>query len=714
MSGIPKIYNGKPLIHAWPYRDSQGQIIGIVGRYQDGSGKKDIVPFFKRSGSGWAAGAPDDPRPLFGLDRLAKQPKNKAIILPEGEKSAAAGQGLGICAVTSLGGANAANNTDWTPFNGFKTVYLLPDNDKPGEHYAQTAYRALMALDSPPTVKIIRLEGLPDGGDIVDWLQNHAPDWDGYAPFPADSTAWAVAELKTKLKTAEPVPDSWRVADENINVPEWEAPTPISITLKPVQAFDGTMLPDAFAVWVQDIARRQASPVDYGAIGAMVALSSVIGKKGAVQPNKCSDWIVVPNLWGLAIGRASAKKSPALSEVLKPLDRLEIDGKQQFDAEKSRNDAELMTAKIIRDIAEKDAIDLLKKKDNKAENRAVAEILLRESADSMANIQAPTRRRFKVNDVTIEKLGELLNENPNGLLLYRDEIAGFLKTIDREDRANDRAFYLECFDGKGRYTFDRIGRGTIDIESTCVALLGGIQPTRLQGYLHHAMNGGSGDDGFIQRFQLMVYPDLTKDHPIDTYPDTQAKNAAYAVFDRLAVWEGFGDNPARFAPDAQAVFDDWYLDLFDRQRADDIHPAIESHLGKFNSLVPSLAVIIHLADDSTHNDRISLKSLLKAIAFSGYLESHAMRIYGSAIDPIEAHASTILKKIQSGHLQDKFTPREIKQGGWTGLDTMDTINDALAVLVELGYLRPFITKKPSGGRTSKKFLIHPEIAKAPK
>ena len=69
---------------------------------------------------------------------------------------------------------------------------------------------------------------------------------------------------------------------------------------------------------------------------------------------------------------------------------------------------------------------------------------------------------------TIERLGELLNENPNGLMLYRDEISGFLKTIDRDDRSNDRAFYLECFNGLGRYTYDRIGRGTIDIESLCL------------------------------------------------------------------------------------------------------------------------------------------------------------------------------------------------------------------------------------------------------
>ena len=83
-------------------------------------------------------------------------------------------EGLGIVAITSLGGAQTANKADWTPLDGFKTVCLLPDHDAPGEHYAQDVYAALSALESPPTVKVLRLHDLPEGGDVVDWLQHHA------------------------------------------------------------------------------------------------------------------------------------------------------------------------------------------------------------------------------------------------------------------------------------------------------------------------------------------------------------------------------------------------------------------------------------------------------------------------------------------------------------------------------------------------------------
>ena len=112
-------------------------------------------------------------------------------------------------------------------------------------------------------------------------------------------------------------------------------------------------------------------------------------------------------------------------------------------------------------------------------------------------------RRYVVNDSTVEKLGELLNENPNGVLLFRDELSGWLRTMDREGHENDRAFFCESWNGTGSYVYDRIGRGTVYIPAACLSLLGGIQPGPLQGYLQEVFGRGATDNGLIQRFQLM-------------------------------------------------------------------------------------------------------------------------------------------------------------------------------------------------------------------
>jgi len=100
MNGIPQSYNNKQLVHSWPYKDANGDVLGIVARYQNGTDKKDIVPF-KRNGSGWTPGIEPGLRPLFGMDKLASHDKTKAAFVCEGEKTTSALQSIGLTAVTS-------------------------------------------------------------------------------------------------------------------------------------------------------------------------------------------------------------------------------------------------------------------------------------------------------------------------------------------------------------------------------------------------------------------------------------------------------------------------------------------------------------------------------------------------------------------------------------------------------------------------------------
>jgi hypothetical protein len=166
-----------------------------------------------------------------------------------------------------------------------------------------------------------------------------------------------------------------------------------------------------------------------------------------------------------------------------------------------------------------------------------------------------------------------------------------------------------------------------------VSILGGIQPGPLGHYLRSAMQGGEGDDGLLQRFQLLVWPDITKAwRNVDRWPDGESKRQAYAVFTRLntitssdvnaTVDEGHGGIPyVRFSDDAQAVFDEWRSALEHRLREGREHPAIEAHLAKYRSLIPSLALLIHLADGG--ENPVGVDALERACAWGDYLESHA-------------------------------------------------------------------------------------------
>jgi putative DNA primase/helicase len=490
-------------------------------------------------------------------------------------------------------------------------------------------------------------------------------------------------------------------------VEAWPVPMPVPCSLLPVEPFDTAMLPAALRPWVADIAERMQCPPDFPAVGAMVALSSVIGRKACIAPKRRDDWRVIPNLWGVVVGRPGVMKSPALSETLKPLDRL-----QALASDLHRE--------AMRDHEINAKLDGMKGKDAETKamklvtrgNRLEAEQLLMNSASG--GEAAPVLRRYKVTDSSMEALGEILIENPWGVLAYRDELNGLLRSLDKEGQEGGRAFYLQGYDGNQSYTFDRIGRGrNLHIPSVCIAMLGGIQPGKLASYIRDAVSGGAGDDGLLQRFGLLVWPDVGGEWiNIDRLPDTPAKRAAFDTFHWIDAMQPGTDpetgEPApavfRFSADAQAEFDEWRFSFETDLRSGEHHPAMESHLSKYRKLVPALALVCALADGETE---VSHDSLLRALAWAEYLQSHAARAYGAGTAPATEGATALLAKIHSERVLDGFKPADVYLKGWAQLNTPEAVHAAARMLCDLGHLRQVEAKPAGAGRPSISYRINP-------
>lgn len=309
---------------------------------------------------------------------------------------------------------------------------------------------------------------------------------------------------------------------------------------------------------------------------------------------------------------------------------------------------------------------------------------------------APILKRYKTNNASYEALGELLMENPNGLLVEADEIIGLLKQLDASGQEVARSFYLTGADGDKHYTFDRIMRGKgLHIEALCLSIIGGIQPGVLAEYVRQATGGGAGADGLLQRFGLMVYPDVSPNwKEVDRYPDSTVREAVNLLAERLdklnhadigAEVDLYGGVPfLRFDDAAQVLFSEWRATLETRLRSGEEHPAIVSHLSKYRKLIPSLALINHLCD--SRHGAVSEAALLRAIAFSEYLESHAQRIYSYATRPDIDAAKTLLKRLASGKLSSPFTGRDIYRAGWAGLENPSKAQSAINLLMDYHHL----------------------------
>lgn len=170
----------------WEYRGMAGELMGIVCRFDQPDGKKEVVPYthgIDATGeAGWKWKSWPEPRPLYGLDRLAQRP-DAPVIVTEGEKSANAAQRLApaVTVVTWPGGCNAVAKADFSPLKG-RRVAIWPDADEPGHKAAKAvAQAALMA--GAPEVSII--EPPPDkanGWDLADaeaegWTRNQVNQW---------------------------------------------------------------------------------------------------------------------------------------------------------------------------------------------------------------------------------------------------------------------------------------------------------------------------------------------------------------------------------------------------------------------------------------------------------------------------------------------------------------------------------------------------------
>lgn len=151
----------------WTYHDAAGNPVGLVVRWDKPDGKE-IRPV-ARFADGWRVKAMLEPRPVHGLPDLARA---TSVIVVEGEKCADAARSLGFVATTSAGGSQAANKSDWRALAG-KEVWILPDNDEPGRRYAEAVAGILVMLTPVPVVRIVALPGLPERGDIVDWIEAH-------------------------------------------------------------------------------------------------------------------------------------------------------------------------------------------------------------------------------------------------------------------------------------------------------------------------------------------------------------------------------------------------------------------------------------------------------------------------------------------------------------------------------------------------------------
>jgi hypothetical protein len=538
-----------------------------------------------RTPAGWIIGGMPEPRPLYRLPDVLAMPAGSRVLVGEGEKVVDAARAIGLVATTSPHGSKSASKADWSPLVGHHVV-VVPDNDDAGHGYADDVARLARAAGAR-SVRVARLAdlwpGIGEGDDLADYVEHRR------GQGAADETIRA--EVEALADAAEP-PDP--PADTSLVF----APFPADVLPEPVRAF------------VLEGARAIGCDPSFVALPVLVALAAAIGNTRRLALKR--GWTEPAILWAAIVGESGTTKSPAIELALGPVrKRQRVAMRRYADAMRLHDDDVAMFERVMR-----------KWNTSKSDDPPPAKPV------------PPVPERCWADDTTVEALAVLLQQNPRGLLVARDELAGWLGSFDRYTggKGGDVAKWLEMFGGRP-IMVDRRAGGVLHVPAAWVSVIGGIQPETLR----RALGQEYRDNGLAARL-LLAWPPRTPKRWTEADVSPHVEAAVASVFDRLftlaPVTDDAGeDRPALLTLDADAKAE-WvtFYNRHNRAQAD-LAGDESAAWSKLEGYAARFALVVHLirwaADDPTLRDptRVDAASIRAGVALVGWFGDEARRVY---------------------------------------------------------------------------------------
>lgn len=284
--------------------------------------------------------------------------------------------------------------------------------------------------------------------------------------------------------------------------------------------------------------------------------------------------------------------------------------------------------------------------------------------------------RLTVADVTPEGLYQVLywkSKANDGLLLYRDEIRGFIDDIGRYHNSGEISNYLSIWDGT-TFSVVRKTQPSMMVMDPFLSIMGGVQPP----VLRKMFKTDRAEDGFIQRW-LFVYPDEQK-IPLNFECTLDSKYEAIwnEIISKLLKME---DQELVLSEEAKQVYRDYCNDTILRTDSADIY--VSSLLAKLRIHVLKWCAVVHVLSCTEGAESFALPT-------SVVITAEEMRYSVECMRYFEYCGVKALKII----LGDSLSPRLTKNQVIKELVSMfgkDNIN--IASLAEgIGTSRQYVSK----------------------
>lgn len=372
------------------------------------------------------------------------------------------------------------------------------------------------------------------------------------------------------------------------------------------------IFPESIQIYINECNKKLDSSIDYMGCSMLWVASVIIGNSANIQVK--TGWLEPASIWISVVGKAGIGKTPSINNIVFPLQKI--------------------NSKEIKDYIKK------------SEKYDAYEKLTKDEKNQHEKINKPTKTQFIADDITLEALIDLHQDSKNSVGVFKDELAGWLKDMNKYRAGSDLEFWLSSWSGKS-YNSNRKTAKSSFVDKPFVPVLGGIQPSIFNSFY----TDENKDNGFMDRM-LLCYPDLSVDkwndaeltHDlIDWYRSAIIAFYEYIKKSFIRVDEEMDIVPYvfRFSLEAKQEYERIFNRLTDHQNNDDENEYMKSMLPKQKSYIPRFALLIDIMDkifkdiDCRDNFLISKESVLKAEKLSNYFIANAKKIKINSNEIIE-------------------------------------------------------------------------------
>jgi hypothetical protein len=376
--------------------------------------------------------------------------------------------------------------------------------------------------------------------------------------------------------------------------------------------------------YINECATKLDMNRDYMGCSLLWLISVVAGNHFNIEVKR--GWIENGVIWLALVGRAGVGKTPSIDKVIFPLSKL--------------NNKEIK--RYIEDYQRWQEYEKLNKKEKQ----------------DYAEVPIPRKTQFIVNDITIEALVDMHQESDNAVGVFKDELAGWIKDMNKYRAGSDLEFWLSSWSGKPVNLNRKTAKSSF-VDKPFIPVLGGIQPS----IFNSLATEENKDNGFLDRL-LLSYPEVT----INGYNENELDYTTITWFNEIITrfYKGVIADIKRnedgeiqpvvlkLTPEAKKEWVRIFNNITENQNNEEENEYLKSMYPKQKTYVPRFAMLIHIFK-SFFNEyqgiyEVDADSILKAEKLSNYFVNNARKV---KIDSAET------KEIKTTMNQGKTTAEKV-------------------------------------------------------